>query len=260
MEEDSQHDLNAESNSKIIHFLANLIMSGRKEAPSLSQADSFQANRFAIGKSPAMQFEVSKRNKMIINFVNIKRDAEAGEADDKEDNEAGAKEESEVAKTTEKSKEKKSIFKRWFSGKKKNIEKEKKEAPKQAPVRKFENVRVLMSQNEREKLFGDFHRIMYDQFIQKFTKIVNKNENSKIAAEICKMNSYLSNSCSNKHLRRVLGEPDKPATEEGPDCTPKEPKQEGPIKEESFENVRNSELENWYFDLESLTKIVNCLN
>lgn len=253
MEEDSQHDLNAESNSKIIHFLANLIMSGRKEAPSLSRVDSFQANRFAVGKSPAMQFEVSKRNKIIINFVNVKKEG-------KEEEENEGKTEEEKGKETGEAKSKKGIFKRWFSGKKSKKggnekSKEKGDPPKTKPEHKFENVRVLMNQSEREKLFGEFHRSMYDQFIQKLTKIVNKNENNKIASEICKMNSYLSNSCSTKHLQKVLGK-----TTSTKPSKPESTKPEGHIQEESFENVRTNELENWYFDLESLTKIVNCLN
>lgn len=282
MEEDSAADLNAESNSKIVHFLANLVVSGGKEAPSLSPADSFQANRFAQGKSPAMQFEVSNRNKIIINFVELKPSAplsedqqpapvepgEGGEtstAGESREGKSGSQKKRESGQQKAQPKAKRSFFGKLFSGKKGKSEKQStaaREAPQPKRARKFENVRVLGSQGEREQLFGEFHRTMYHHFIRKITRLVNKNENSKFAAEICEMNAFLSNSCSNKHLRRALGRALGRARETGAPRKEPEPrsKKEGAIREESFESVRNGDLENWYFDMESLTKIVNCLN
>ena len=250
MEDDSGQDLNAESNSKIIHFLTNLIMSGRKEAPSLSKADSFQANKATLGKSPAMQFEVSNRNKIIINFVNKKTEPKEVMEEEEE-----IKEEKEVEKVKEKPK--KGFFGRLFSSakKKKKDANDNRVSNDSKPVHKFENVRILSTQAQREKLFGEFHRIIYDNYIQKITKIIHKHENTKIASELSKMNNFLNNTCTNKQLKKFIKDEPKEVEENEEDT-----KKEGIIKEESFENIRNSELENWYFDLESLSKIVHCLN
>ena len=264
MEEDSQTDLNAESNSKIVHFLANLIMSGRKEAPSLSQADSLQANRPTPERSSAMQFEVSKRNKIIINFVNFKGNQEGLQEEKKEEEKEAEKKKREGEKSP--TNVKKGFFGRLFSGsKKEGPRKSKKDEPLSADsfqknqTRKFENVKVIGSQSERERLFREFHRTIYHTYIQKITKIIHKHENIKISSEVAKMHSFLRNSSSTKELQKALKsdfDKLKPAKLEKPE----KQKKEGIIKEESFENLKSSELENWYFDLESLSKIVDCLN
>jgi hypothetical protein len=214
-----------------------------------------------------MQFEVSNRNKIIINFVNVKK-----EIQEEEEIMEGKEEEGVEPQTVEQGpkdnknekKAKKGFFGRLFSGsknkKRKNEAKQKNSSTGNSQgtkeTRKFENVRIINSQNEKEKLFGDFHRSIYNNYIQKLMRVINKHENIKISSEISKMNSFLSNTCTNKELNKTLNITKEKQTKKEPQSG----KKEGIIKEESFEKITSSELENWYFDLESLTKIVDCLN
>lgn len=233
-------------------------MSGRKEAPSLSQEDSFQANKVSGVRSPAMQFEVSSRNKIIINFVHYKKVvSEEQKAKEIEQPESLASETNqEKTSETPKEKPKKGFFGRFFSGKKKPKKKESAKDTKEPEPRRFENVRVINSQTEKEKLFADFHSTMYNTYIQKIMRVINKHENLKIASEISNMNNFLSNTVSNKELKKFLEIDTNKQSKTNGD----KQKKDGIIKEESFEKLTSSELENWYFDLESLAKIVDCLN
>lgn len=194
-----------EDQNKIINFLLKFIISKND-----SQKVNSEKNQFLF-------YQITERNKILINFVDLKNKDEEQEAEDEE-------------KSKPNEPKKRNFFGGFFSGS------NKKQKPKQ---KKFDQIKFLKNFEEKENMFMEFHRTVYDMFIVKLIKIINRNENNKISSEIGKMTDLLNNTFPQEKLNRIMNE-------------------KGLDKIEKSKN--NQKLDKWYFNMGNLSKIVSSFN
>ena len=250
MDQDFAENALDKSNSKILHFLTRIVSSefDQNSSPLYVEKNERNNRRMSLKEldmpsdatpsrkiTDALQFELSLRNKIIINFVNLP-DSNFGDdySDDEEANFVNEDEEDahlradiiggegdEIANSKRRSQPKKkkpkssTFFGRIFSSNKKSkksskrnrsksAKKKKSSKGKKGPIARFENVRVLGSKSAREKTFMDFHKIVYDVLILKLIRSFEKLESQMIKHQIAEISSCLGNSCSQSQLDKNI--------------------------------------------------------